>query len=111
MLQSSARPPSPSPTRYTADREWPPREDRLHHALDPGLQVLLVGREIDFGYALGGGKPPLILGRITTHSSDVVERPRLATHNPLADGEIEIRRIRVLGLERCFVETGRQDID
>src|SRR5580704_9039520 len=87
------------------------RHPRRHQTLDPGLEELAVGGEIDLRYALGGGKPPLILGRIATHGTNVVQRPRLATHYPLADGEIGIRRISALGLERCFIETGRQDVD
>ena len=87
------------------------RHLRPHHALDPRLDELPVCGEIDFRYALGSGKPPLILGRIAAHGTDVVERPCLAAHYPLTDDEIRTRGLLVLGLERGFIEPRRQHVD
>ena len=79
--------------------------------LDPGLHEFLVGREIDLRDALGGREAPLVLGRIAAHGADVVERPRLAAHDPLADGKIGTGGVAALGLERRFIEPGRQHVD
>ncbi len=87
------------------------RHLRRHQALDPGLEVLLVGGEIDLGHALGCGETPFVLGRIAAHGADVIQRPGFAAHHPLPDGEIGIRGIRVLGLESRLIEAGRQYVD
>ena len=79
--------------------------------LDPGLEELPVGSEIDFRDALGGRKAPLVLGRIAAHGPDIIQRPRLAAHHPLPDGEIGIRGLVALGLESCLIKTGRQYVD
>jgi len=78
--------------------------------LDPGLDEFSVSRKIDFGHAFGG------LERRSSstdcrHGPDVVERPRLAAHYPLADGEVGVRGLGPLCFERRFIETGRQHVD
>ena len=83
------------------------RHLRRHQALDPGLEELLVGSKIDLRHAFGRGEAPLILGRISSHGANVVERPGLAAHHPLADDHIGACGIVTLGLESCLIETGR----
>ena len=70
-----------------------------------------VEREIDLRHA-GGGREAALVGRIVAaERANIVERPRLAAHHPVAGHEIGIGRVLGLGLEHRLVEAGRQRVD
>src|SRR5271169_6069742 len=54
----------------------------------------------------------MLVGRIiAAERADIVERPRLAAHDPIAAGEIRICRRIGLGFEDGLIETWRQGVD
>ena len=76
-----------------------------------GLRKCAVEREIDLGNA-GGGREAALIGRIVAaERANVVERPRLAAHHPVAGHEIGVGRVLGLALEHRLVEAGRQRVD
>ena len=89
----------------------PFRQRRAHERANDRLRERAVEGEIDLGNA-GGGREPALVGRIVAaERSDVVERPRLAPHHPIAGREIGVGRVLGLGFEHRLVEAGRQGVD
>src|SRR4051812_6612163 len=56
-------------------------------------------------------KPPLIGGVIPAKRADVVERPRFATHDPLAGDEIGARGVLGLAFQHGLIKARGEDID
>ena len=87
------------------------RQRRVDERANHGLRKRAIEREIGLRYA-GGGREPALIGRIVAaERSNVVERPGLAPHHPIAGGEIGVGRVPGLALEHRLVETGRQGVD
>ena len=77
--------------------------ERLHERAIEG--------QIDVRHARGGRETALVGRIVAAHRADVVERPLLTAHHPVAGHEIGARRVRGLGIEHRLIETGRQRID
>ena len=67
--------------------------------------------KIDLGHARRRCESALVVGIIAAERPDVVERSRLAAHDPLAGNEVGAGCRCGLRLEHRLVESGRQDVD
>src|SRR5262249_42218592 len=83
------------------------RDNGLDHWLDEGP----VERQVDLGDACGGRKAPLVFGGIAAEGANIIERARLAPHDPVAGGKIRIGAILGPALEGSLVESRRQYVD
>ena len=86
--------------------------DRLHRRrADHRLGEGAVEREVDLREPGRGGEAALVLEVVAAERADVVERPRLAAHDPLAGDEFGVLDRLALRLEHRLVEAGRQHVD
>ena len=89
----------------------PLRQRGAHQRANQRLRKRTIEREIGLGYTGGSGEAALIGRIVTAERSDILERPRLAAHHPLAGREIGVGGILGLVLEHRLVEPGRKRID
>ena len=61
------------------------------------LHERAIEREIDLRHPRGGREPALVGRIVAAQRADVVERPLLAAHHPVAGHEIGARGVRGLG--------------
>ena len=67
--------------------------------------------EINLRELRGGSKAAVVRRIVPAERANVVERPFLAAHDPLAARQIGVSRIGALALEGRFIEAGRQHVD
>jgi hypothetical protein len=89
----------------------PFRQRGADHAADHGLRKRPVECEIDVGNACRGRKPALVRRVVAAEGANVVQRPRFATHHPVAGHQFGAGGVLAPGLEHGLVEAGRQRID
>ena len=81
--------------------------ERAHERLGEGT----VEREIDLRNSGRGSKAAIVRRIVSAERADVVERPFLAAHDPVAARQIRVHRIGALALEGRLIEAGRQHVD
>ena len=86
-------------------------DGRRGHGADHRLRECAIEGEVDLRHARRSGEAALVLRIVAAERTDVVERPRLAAHHPLARDEVGADRVRPLGLQHRLVQSWRQHID
>src|SRR5258708_7172473 len=89
----------------------PGGERRIRHSPDRRLYKGSVEREIDLGNAGCGREAAIVFRIIPAHRQDIIKRPRLAAHDPIADAKVAVGRVLRYLLESRLVETWRQRVD
>ena len=83
------------------------RQDAAHH----GPHECAVERQVSFRHPGRGGEAALVGGVVAAERADVVERPPLAAHDPVAGDEVGVGCLAGFGLEHRLVKARRQHVD
>src|SRR6516164_1932080 len=86
-------------------------ERSAYHAPNDRLHEGAVKREIYLRNARRRFEAALVSHVIASQRTNIVQRSRLAAHDPIAAGEVWIGRVRPLVLQDRLVEAGWQSID
>src|SRR6476646_6132013 len=89
----------------------PFRQRRADKCADNRLHKRAIESEIDLGQARRRCEPALVADVVATERANIIERSRLATHDPIAGHKVLADRVLSLALEHRLIEAGRQGID
>src|SRR5215472_14655781 len=89
----------------------PFRRRRIDKGADSRARKRLVKCEVDLRDAGGSCEPPLVGRIIRSECADVVEGPRLESHDPIAGHEIWIGGIKRLVVENRFIKSRRKRVN